>query len=247
MPTGERSSDRAPLHHEDFILATACAGGDEGAWKEFEARHFGYIRAFSRRFDLSEEAAADVADGVIADLWQRGTIARFEGRSTLRTWLGAVVTHAALNAAARERRRASMNGSDRTASSATVREDAIPTGALDRFVISGTGGHDPAAREILSGAVASALHSLDPQDRLLVLLYYEQGLTLEQIGGLVGLSKATMSRRLERIRRGLQQGIERRLGAEGTSWSEIRPELDLSQLDLDLPALLSPLEAERLG
>ncbi|MGH7588776.1 MAG: RNA polymerase sigma factor [Gemmatimonadota bacterium] len=234
----ERILDQGGSHHADLDLATACADGEEAAWKEFEARHFGYIRSFARRFGLSEETAADVADGVIADLWQRRKISRFEGRSSLRTWLGAVVTHAALNAVTRERRRASIDGADRSASPAGISEDAIPAVALDPPASPGV--DDPVAREMLSGAVASALRSLDPQRRLLVLLYYEQGLTLAQIGGLVGSSKATMSRRLEKTRRDLQRGIEHNLAAEGTTWGEIRPGLDLSRLDLDLPVLLQP-------
>ena len=35
---------------------------------------------------------------------------------------------------------------------------------------------------------------------MLVLLHYEQGLTLDEIGPVMGLSKAALSRRLKRIR-----------------------------------------------
>ena len=83
---------------DDLYLATACAAGDEPAWNEFGARFFAFIRDFARRV-IRDPAASDVADAVIADLWQRKKLARYEGRSTLRTWLGAIVAHAAINAA----------------------------------------------------------------------------------------------------------------------------------------------------
>lgn len=84
------------LSLDDLYLATACARGDDKAWKECAERYFGFIRDFARRY-LPKVEAAELADQVIVDLWERGKMGRYEGRSSLKTWLGAVVAHAALN------------------------------------------------------------------------------------------------------------------------------------------------------
>jgi hypothetical protein len=98
VPSGTSLEDHARrLSLDDLYLAAACARGEEAAWEECLARHGAFIRDFARRF-LREPAASDVADQVVADLWQRGKMARYQGRSTLRTWLGSIVAHAALNA-----------------------------------------------------------------------------------------------------------------------------------------------------
>lgn len=209
---------------EDVALATACIAGDRDAWGRFERRYFGYIRAFARQFGLSDETAEDVADRVIADLWARGTIARYGGRSSLKTWLGALVTNAALNARVTERRRAPLT-------------ERIGLGQADRREASEAGGRE--AEALLSVAVAAALRSLEPADRLLVLLHYEQRLSLGEIVRLEGTSKATLSRSLKRIRQRLQEGIEDRLAKEhGTTWTDLRSGVDLGRIDLNLPALL---------
>ena len=70
------------LSLDDLYLAAACARGEDAAWEECIARHGAFIRDFARRF-LREPAASDVADQVVADLWQRGKMARYQGRSTL--------------------------------------------------------------------------------------------------------------------------------------------------------------------
>ena len=49
-----------------------------------------------------------------------------------------------------------------------------------------------------------ALAELEPDQKLLLLLYYEQGLTLDEMVGVLGASKATLSRRLDRLRRSLR-------------------------------------------
>lgn len=220
------------LYLDDLYLATACALGDSAAWEEMEDRFFGFIRALAGRFDLRREAAADVADQVIADLWGRRNIERFEGRSTLKTWLGALVTNAALNAAAGERRKMELDVDGGVASTAASREEADP-------------GPEATSQRAVAGAVAAALKSLPFRDRFFILLYYEQGLTMDQIGSVQGLSKATVSRSLKQVRSRLRKDIEQSLAGTGTSWRRIRPDIDLSQLDLDLPSLLARVHGTR--
>lgn len=206
-----------PGPEADLVLARACAGGDEAAWEELGRTHFGFIRAIAARL-LPGAAAADVADEVIGDLWQRGKIARFEGRSTLKTWLAAVVAHAAANARERDRRHVPLE----------PREERS-TNPLAEI--------DPAGRSRLAGLLAEAVARLPAEDRLLLLLYYEQRLTLEEIGPLMRRSKAALSRRRKRIvgvlRRDLETRAAERFGASARDLAD-----DLGSVELDLARLL---------
>jgi RNA polymerase sigma-70 factor, ECF subfamily len=216
------------LSLDDLYLASACAAGDEAAWTECVATHRDFIHRFAHRV-LAEPAASDLADGVIADLWQCRKIARYEGRSTLRTWLGTVVSHAAVNAAAASQVRQRREGEAPGARAADPESDL-----------------DGARRSSeLARLLAESIAGQPAQDRLLVLLYYEQGLTLEAIGSVMGLSKAAVSRRLKRIREALLEAADtlarRRLG---TSARSLVDGLQLSMVDLDLRAACR-LAAER--
>jgi len=208
------------LNLDDLYLTTACAAGDEAAWVECIGSHREFIHRFARRV-LKEPQAGDLADEVIADLWQRRKIARYEGRSALRTWLGTVVSHAAINAMKASKARA-------------VREDrpaALPAPRLE------SGLEDAQRSTELAQLLAESIARQPSHDQLLVLLHYEQGLTLEQIEPVMGLSKAALSRRLKRIRDALLAAADelarRRVG---TSARALADGLDLSLVDLDLRA-----------
>jgi len=218
-----------PLHEharrlslDDLYLATACSQGDERAWEELTGRHGGFIRAFALRF-LREPDASDLADQVVADLWQRRKIARYQGRSTLRTWLGAVVAHAALNAGKASRRTESLEDG--------MRDGQPPAASAEP----GTN----QAEALLARLVAEAIDGLPAGEKLLLRLYYEQGLTLDQMAVALRASKAALSRRLARIRSGLRQGVEslarRRAGASADS---LRAGIDLGRLEWDLSGLV---------
>jgi DNA-directed RNA polymerase specialized sigma24 family protein len=135
----------------DLALARACARRGS-AWEEFERRHFAFIRAFASRL-LPGAAGADLADQVIADLWQRGKIARFEGRSNLKTWLGAVVAHAASNVAQARRRMVPLHGAGQEERIASGRRPEPAHG-------------DRLGRERLAALLAEATARLDAPDRL---------------------------------------------------------------------------------
>jgi RNA polymerase sigma-70 factor len=220
---------------DDLYLATACAQGDDDAWREFRFRHFTYIRDFARRF-LHDAAARDVADQVIADLWQRKRLTQYNGRSTLRTWLGAVVTHAAINAGKVVRRSTALNLE-------AVEQSQHSGGA--KLVASE---EDHATRREFSVLVQRALGDLDPERKLLLLLYYEQGLTLDQMTTILSASKATLSRRLERLRQDLRNVIE--AGAQhelDASVAGLVTSLDFSRLEVDLSAALGAVTVQKNG
>ena len=147
------------LHLDDLYLAAACAEGDDRAWAECERAHFAFIRDFARRF-LPDAAARDLADQVIADLWQRRKIGRYEGRSTLRTWLGTVVANAAINAGRTRRTFVPIEADADDSRTSTSRGSVVA---------------DPAQLEserALASIVAESVAALPAEEKLLVQLYY---------------------------------------------------------------------------
>jgi DNA-directed RNA polymerase specialized sigma24 family protein len=86
-----------------------------------------------------------------------------------------------------------------------------------------------------------AIRRLSAEDRLLLLLHYEQGLTLDQISTLLGSSKSTLSRRVSRARQDVfdAAGImarERYGESIHALWQQLSPE----RLDFDLRAACAP-------
>jgi RNA polymerase sigma-70 factor (ECF subfamily) len=216
----------ARLCLDDLYLATACARGEEAAWEECATRHFGFVRDFARRY-LREPEAGDLADQVIADLWQRGKIARFDGRSSLRTWLGAVVAHAALNV---------LKSPRRGAARATVEVESRrrPRDSEAAAVSDGE------AAGILKQLVSEALCGMPDEARLLILLHYEQDLTLDEMGLVLGASKSTLSRRLKRTHAALRDAVDAAARARfGASADALRVGVELGRLELELGSLVA--------
>lgn len=216
------SGEVARLVLDDLYLATACANGDNDAWREFERAHFGFIRDFAGRF-LRGVEAEDLAATVIADLWQRKKIAQFQGRSTLRTWLGAVVTRMALNAKASTRLRVAETAPDLSSV-----DPAAPADASDD------------EGRALARLMQRAIGQLEADDKVLLLFHYEQGLSLDAMAPLLGASKATLSRRIAAIRDRLRQDVETIAAAErGPRGAEsLRPAIARAQAEFDLAELL---------
>jgi RNA polymerase sigma factor (sigma-70 family) len=216
----------ARLALDDLYLATACSRNDERAWHELSSSHFDFMREFPRRF-LPGTAARDVADEVIADLWERGRIRQYEGRSTLRTWLGTVVAHAALNT--------------RKAMARFVSLDPRPSGA-DQADSAAAEPVEPAndqAAALLRDLLSTAVRELPVENKLLLQLYYEQGLTLEQLGVTLRASSAAISRRLKRTREEVRAAMEALARQRtGASAQVLRDGLDLGRIELDLGKLL---------
>jgi RNA polymerase sigma-70 factor len=194
----------AGLHLDDLALACACAAGDEGAWDHF-VREFRPVLYRAADALAPGGGARELADAIYADLYglderdgsRRSLFRYFHGRSSLATWLRAVLAQRHVDRLRAERRLSSIEDEDTIA--------AAPAAAR---------GVDPDAPRYLAlvkVALARAVASLPERDRLRLGCYYREELTLAQTGRLLGEHEATVSRQLARTRRSLRERIEQHL------------------------------------
>jgi hypothetical protein len=94
----------------------------------------------------------------------------------------------------------------------------------------------------VEAALAKSLSELSAEDRLLVKLYYFDGLKLREAGAILGVHEATASRRLTRVQTDLRKRVEDLLTKEH-SWSKAEVLRGLSQaaqlLQSDIEAMVT--------
>ena len=250
------------LHLQDLALACACLEGSDTAWEEFVAGYRGYLRAASAailRCAPSEPSAVELADSLFTDLYglsgrsdaNRSLFRYFHGRSSLKSWLRAVLAqrHVDLIRAGKRFKSLDEEPADgeprRLREPATVELPADPRREqyLERF------------REALTGA----LLSLDERDRCRLQLYYGEDRTLAEIGRAIGEHESSVSRNLERVRKELRATVEGllRAGSAAVNGGPAPTGLDDAQVALciqyaaeeatiDLDKLLNPPKSQDL-
>ncbi len=197
------------LHLEDLALACACAGGHDEAWEHF-VREFRPVLYRAADAMAPGGGARDVADALYAELYgvsnsgeaRTSLLTYFHGRSSLATWLRAVLSQRVIDRA-RTWKRLSPLPEDESAL------PAAPPASASRCL------------ERVMAALKDALARLDDRDRLRLGWYHAQQMTLAAIGKALGEHEATVSRQLTRARKQVRAGIETALTAAGLSSSEI--------------------------
>jgi RNA polymerase sigma-70 factor (ECF subfamily) len=228
----------ASLNLEDLALACACAEGVEQAWDAFVADYRPVLYRAADALDPSG-GAREVADSIYAELFglksrdgeRQSHLRYFHGRSSLATWLRAVLSQRYV-----DRRRQE------------ARLDPLPDDDVaDALAVKSPSSHVPQMRrhiEVLRRVITAAISTLTPRDRLRLGCYYAQDMTLAQIGKALAEHEATVSRNLARTRRTIREQVERTLREdEGMTEGEIDECFSAAVEDsgpLDLAELLGP-------
>jgi len=188
---------------DDLELARLCADGDERAWERFVREYRPILYRAADALDRTQ-GAREVADSLYAELYgvktaggERQSLFRYyQGRSSLATWLRAVLAQRYVDRVRVDRKTESLPDDERADNS--VEPDPERT----RYVA--------LVRQALSRAIAA----LTPRDRLRLGCYYVQELTLAETGRAMHESEATSSRSLARSRQAIRRDIERQLRDE---------------------------------
>ena len=190
------------------MLACACASGDEPAWEHFVREHRPVLYRAADAIDPAGRAR-ELADSLYADLYgirerdgERQSLFRyFHGRSSLATWLRAVLAQRYVDALRADRRVEPLAEEEPA--------DALPTSPITppdpdrvRYVA------------LIQRVLKVAISLLTDKDRLRLACYYTQELTLAQTGKILREHEATVSRQLAKTRQTLRREIERRLREE---------------------------------
>ena len=191
-------------HAADLELARRCAAGEPAAWDRFVLEYRPVLYRAADALDRSG-GARELADSLYAELYGVKDAGRegqslfryFTGRSSLATWLRAVLAQRYIDRLRAQRRLEPLPAEDRS----EIREPADPARA--RYVA------------LVQQALGRAIGHLDTKDRLRLAYYYVQGLTLAQTGRLLREHESTVSRQLTRTRGAIRKVVERELREEG--------------------------------
>lgn len=227
----------------DLYLAAACAAGQPEAIAAFEARYFAEVALAARRAPRANLAVDDVKQLVrerlfVGDATRGPRISEYRGTGAMRSWLRVTVARIVLNLATRGPRE-------------TLHEDDV----LAEIVIEGESSElsliKDKYRVEFRAAVQVALAALEPEARSLLAHAFAQGLSIDRIGAIYGIHRATAARRLQRARElfveETRRALAHRLG--GASADEVDSIIGLirSRFDVTLGGMLREGDPPALG
>jgi RNA polymerase sigma-70 factor (ECF subfamily) len=190
----QEATGQSMLATRDEELIERIANGDHGAMRVLFARHNMRVHRFILRLVRHEAAAEDLISEVFLDVWRQA--GRFEGRSSVSTWLLSIARFKALSSL----RRRPEDELDQEMAEAIMDPSDNPGVVLEK--------KDKGAvmRECLEAL------SLEHREVLDLVYYHER--SVAEVAAIVGASEATVKTRMFYARRKLgdllkQHGVER--------------------------------------
>jgi RNA polymerase sigma-70 factor (ECF subfamily) len=190
------------LHLESLFLCCACVNGDAQACRAFDATYRSTIRDAIARIDTNfafvDEIAALCLDKLLVGSPPR--LAQYTGYGPLRAWVKTAASRAALDAK-RQHKRLPHVQLDVVVSISPIPASMSPESMLfcRRH-----------ARDIVA-ALEQAIAKLDNEEQSLLRLHYAEGLSIDAIGDLKGVHRATAARWLQKVRASVELTVKTEL------------------------------------
>jgi RNA polymerase sigma-70 factor (ECF subfamily) len=212
----------------DLYLACAALTGDRAAVSALQRTSAsaisGYLRPFSGGRAFVAEVSQDLWGGLLAGSpGVAPKLSGYSGRGPLVAFIGISAQRIALRSLRRE------DAGARVAARAAAERDRISTDTELAYM-------KRRYRATFETCVGEALAALDDHSRMILRLYFVDGVSLERLGAVYGVAASTISRRLVKARVRVSHGTRQRLAArfhltpdEAESlWNMMASQLDLS-------------------
>jgi RNA polymerase sigma-70 factor (ECF subfamily) len=177
-------------------LIESCQRGERDSFRVLFEAHKDRVYSIALRYSGDEAAAMDIAQDTFLKLFSR--IRDFRGEATFESWLFRLVVNSCLDQKRRTRKLLPLL------------DDLL--GAL-RF--SGESVLHTLLRAELSDRVQAGVASLPPEQRIVIVLRYTEGLSYEEIADALGCSMGTVASRLNRAHKFLERRLAHLVRAEG--------------------------------
>jgi RNA polymerase sigma-70 factor, ECF subfamily len=207
----------APIAADETALLRSLRSGDERAFEEVVARYHATMVAVARNYVKT----AALAEDVVQEAWLGvlNGLGRFEGRSSLRTWILRIVVNTAISRATREARSVPFSSLEGDEDDRAAVEPERFGGAGDAFP-----GHwhrypadwDALPEDALLGRetldlVRRAIEELPGGQRLVITLRDVHGCAAEEVCDVLGISAGNQRVLLHRARSRVRAALERYL------------------------------------
>jgi len=206
-------------HKGDAALVAKLRQGDERAFDELVNQHHGALI----RMAMGYVADREVAEEVVQDTWMAviESLDRFEGRSSLRTWIFGIMIHKAKDRGIREKRHTTFSAFE---SFDDDNEEAIDP---SRFQQSGEwAGHwafppqpwdDQTPEKLLASqqavdAMQRAIDALPANLKEVLILRDVEGVEVKDVCEMLKITETNLYVRLHRARERVRQAVEKALG-----------------------------------
>ena len=173
--------------------------GDSGRVRDLYERavadYGNALKRLTRAYEMDADRRRDVLQEIHLALWE--SLARFDGRSALGTWVYRVAHNTATSVCIRRK--------SARVQLVSLEDIELPTASIDRE----RDLDDRQGMERLLGLI----QRLRPLDRQVMLLYLED-LDARAIGEIVGLSAANVATKIHRVKKVLAQQFQEGVGDE---------------------------------
>jgi len=241
----------ASLNADDLCLAVACAKGDDAAWEDFFRDYRSYMMSVARTMTQDAGAAEQLADSTFAELYglresggaRVSKFSFYSGRGSLRGWLRAVVFQLSADHHRQSSRLVQTeepedidriaHASDKPERHSSTELDYV----RERY------------REAVVGALQRAIADLESRERLLLVYYYYDEMTLREIGHVFDVHEATISRWLSKVQKRVRKLVEKGLARDHRfNRREVTEAIELAAEQMDITVgdyLLGSVPSER--
>ncbi len=181
---------------DDEAVIGQVLAGDREAYRTLVERYGRAVYRLALRITGNSHDAEDVVQEAFLRAFRQ--LHRFESRSSFRTWISRIASNYALDLA-----RARSRFEDRSGNAGNERRDWAEAASAESL---------PADRAVYGGEVRrgieAAMKDLSPRERYAFELRHHEGMSIEEISGVLGISasaaKHSIFRAVQKLRRALE-------------------------------------------